>query len=338
MLPLFEDASTSTRDIHDNSWLLWQLMWLYKDTSLASDALKAVLRKAINSQSNMRAEADAIRQSWMLECGLPGEERKGTDKISCPVRRLRHIIEMLFPIVWEPRDQLRLFLRSLAGVPDEQWNVMEKWLAEDPNPLSSNQRFGVTALNSYAWLTPEDISSVLLEDTTGAHLLTQGNFHLIALPDSVPRPASMMLSDGSLWLAWPKRETTTTLHPLVQASLVCHEAAHLVKNRELFLSQTPNTSDTIWESENEAMRSEWNALMRFCASQPPQLRKRFKDNWLEENYVQQKRQFLSDWRKYLNFESENNSDEGNESLISLPFLSSIYASLASEIFEQEDFK
>lgn len=334
MLPLFRDASTSTRDRHDNSWLLWQLLWLYKDTCLASDALKGALNKEINSQNNKRSEADAIRQSWMLECGLPGEKRRGADVVFCPVRKLRHIIETLFPLVTEPREQLGLFLGSLAGVADEKCNDIKNWLAEEQNSYSSTQRLGLTALNSYAWLAPENISSVLLEDPSGAQLLTQGNFHLIVLPDSVARPASMMLSDGSLWLAWPKRDTTTTLHPLVQASLVCHEAAHLVKNREFFLGETPKTSDTIWESENEAMRSEWNALMRFCASQPPELRKRFKDKWLEENYVQQKKQFLSDWSKYINFESENSLDERNESLISLPFLSSIYASLALEIFEQ----
>lgn len=338
MLPLFQNSSTASRDLQDNCWLLWQLVWLYQDTPVFKEPLLQALKGTMASLGKRTQGVDLTRTAWMLDIGLPiAPSSEPLEKNIHPARRLRNILQQNFSADPSPENVVKNYLRTTAGLPDSAWSSAQSWIDDQlkgTEPVVSNFR-PLELIENHSWLSPKAVVQVLEEDPSGSKLLALKNLNFIPLPASLPRPASLMLADGSLWLAWPEHSASTVVHPLVQASLVCHEAAHLLKNHHTRTKALQDNHDTIWMSESEAVHAEWNALTRYCNRQPEKLRQRFLEQWYEENFHLQKRIFLEDWKE---FDSKENTDKTEHEMnraeknISLPFLSLIYACIAAQIY------
>lgn len=332
MLPLFSNSSTTPRDLHDNSWLLWQLAWLYRGGAVVSAELAMNLEAYTKAEWVLSEPSDRIRHAWMQQIGCPLPEYAQTAYQFHPAQELRRLLSRLFPEIRSPEDQLLQYLTCITGMPQTNASHILQWLIS-PEPLAPQPSLPpLIAVESYTWLTPEAVAAVLNADKETATLAQRENFHIIPLPTSVSRPASLMLTDGSLWLCWPETNSLNAPHPIVQATLVLHEASHLVKNAELFSSGLSSIeSDTLWSSEDSALRAEWKALERLCAGQPEGLQKRFKQRWYEENHKAQLKMLSSDWKHYLEEKPQKRMFSAEE-LISLPFLSAVYAVLAEKIY------
>ncbi|MBM3381925.1 MAG: hypothetical protein FJY29_05730 [Betaproteobacteria bacterium] len=333
MLPLFSNSSTATRDLHDNTWLLWQLAWLYRDTHVVSQPLATCLKNFVAADIPCSAASDRIRHAWMQQIGYPEASRLEPAPAFHPAHKLRLLLTKIFPEAHSPETQLLRYLTSISGMPETEASLLVQWLTSPEARLHLPLTPPLMAVESYNWLAPDAVSAVLEGEAKAAPLLAQKNFHIIPLPTHVNRPASLMLADGSLWLCWPKPDSMQAPHPIVQATLVLHESSHLRKNADLFRAGgTPSAeADTLWNSEDSALRAEWIALEKLCAGQPETLRTHFKQRWYEENHRAQLRLLYSDWTQFCDTAPQM-SVFSPEQVISLPFMSGVYASLAAKIY------
>lgn len=339
MLPLFQNSSTLTQQFQDNIWLLWQVAWLYQDERHFPPQLMQGLAHYLNQQSTSSAQVREFRTQWMLAYGLPHETNPKVLLAAPPsaASALHKILANTTPEHAHPLEHIEAYLRAYAGLPEEHWERVKGWLLEDEKsaPTASLTKRRLESVKSFKWLTAEEITQVLANDPSGTQLLAMSSFKLIPLPACLTRPASLMLDDGSLWLTWPATSQSTALHPVTQASLICHEAAHLLANAQSVDRSKQGCEETLWESEKEALHAEWTALERECAHLSERQRHGFKINWLFENYTLQKQKLRADWHAYLQICSPSNEqriEHSTNEYISMPFLSAIYACHAEDIW------
>lgn len=333
MLPLFSSSSSTSRDLQDNSWLLWQLAWLYRDTQLVSSIVIEHLKNFLNRVTNQPEPGDRIRLAWMQHVGFPEPEHVQPKGHPHPAQQLRLLLAKIFPETLTPEEQLKRYLTQISGMPESNATQILQWLTSPESRPKKPAKPLLIPVESYAWLNPQAIAALLKGEYETARLLQMNDFHIIALPHLVSRPASLMLTDGSLWLCWPQSDSPNAPHPIVQASLVLHESSHLLRSAELFQTKTSSPEDdSLWKSEDSALRAEWNALEKICSNQPEALKQRFRQRWYEENHCTQMQMLISDWNHFLEDELKPCTASAAD-LISLPFLSGVYASLAESIYK-----
>lgn len=326
---VFSTSGQAHRKIHDMCWLIWQLDWLYSDAALSSPDTRKTLAAYLNSPPYLETLPEKIRFHWLNEIGFSWQSTQKSRLSEHPAHRLMRILELLLPLKENASERLKEFLTSFAGLPEEQWSRVQTWF-ETPLELRSQKRTPLLHVaETYHWLNSDELVSVLEQSDFGRSLLTTGKLQLIPLPEKLPRPASFALDDDSLWLAWPQKIRPTHLHPIVQASIVCHEAAHLLQH-PTSNAALKNEQETMWQSELRAMQEELRMLKVFCSSQPEKMQTIFERSWYAENFEHQRDIFWSDL-DHSNALRINSQSETEYQPISLPFLSTVYACLAEKI-------
>jgi hypothetical protein len=327
-----QQKNTEGRKVLDTAWLAWQLDWLYAEKDIFDAHTKAELLSHWRTTPELETVADHVRFNWVGDVGFSWQTVEPSPGPRSAPHRLLQILTEVIPDRYSPTLQVKEYLLSFAGLPDDQWSRVVSWL-ETPAVRKENTRsMGVRLVEKYHWLSSEEVFQVLSQRSIGALLIQTGKLNLVPLPETMPRPASFSLPDGSLWIAWPQKSRPTHLHPIVQASLVCHEAAHLAHSfkNEHNISCEP---ESMWQSETDALREEWNALHSMCTSQPEKLRDHFMSTWYEENCIQQRNIFLSEMHLACD-SAVVGRESGREQLISLPFLSAVYACIAEDLYRQ----
>lgn len=315
--------------IHEMCWLIWQLDWLYSDAALTSSDTREVLEAYLHSPPPLETLPEKIRFHWLSEIGFSWQNLQNNTAWEHPAQRLMRILEHLLPQHSSTSERLKAFLTSFAGLPEEQWTRIHPWFETPPEQRSQNRAAYLHVTETYHWLDSDELVRVLEQSDSGRTLLATGQLQLIPLPDKLPRPASFALNDDSLWLAWPQKNRPTNLHPIVQASLVCHEAAHLLQHPNVHAAVN-SEQESMWQSERCAMQEELRMLRFFCSSQPQKMQTIFERSWYSENFDHQRDIFWSDLDHAL-ATRDHAKAEVKYQPISLPFLSTVYACLAEEI-------
>lgn len=317
----------------DIAWLTWQLDWLYSHEDILSTHLKTELQSYWCGVEELSTLADQVRYRWIADVGFSWQNQKVNKSTQSSPHRLLNILREVSPEVQLPMEHMKRFLCSFAGLPMQEWTRIEGWMTAPEIHPEPKPAAGLRVVENYHWLSREELLRVLSQRPVGEQLIESGRLNLIPLPERMPRPASFSLPDESLWLAWPQQSRPTHLHPIVQASLVCHEAAHLVQALKT-TSDTQTDQDSMWQSESLALREEWDALHSFCISQPQKLQNIFARSWYEENFLYQRETFCTELNTFSQTEQCTKSAP-SEQIISLPFLSSVYACIAESIYEEK---
>ncbi len=327
-----QKESRESRKKLDVAWLIWQLDWLYADDDLLSDAAKTELLCFWGGKPTLKTVADHVRFHWASDVGFSWQKLEAAERFFSPPHHILKILSNLLSNGLSPVQQIKEYLLSYAGLPEDAWPRVARWLDSPIEGLANSKGAPLRSVENYQWLSSEELLQLLSQRRIGELLIQSGQLYLISLPENMARPASFSLPDGSLWIAWPQKSRPTHLHPIIQASLVCHEAAHLVQSLQKE-QRGPVEQESMWQSEKAALTEEWSALLSFCASQPQKLKDLFLNNWYEENFVHQRNIFLSEMR-VTSETSNSRPGSHNEHLISLPFLSAVYACLAEDIITQ----
>ncbi|MEY2988043.1 MAG: hypothetical protein RJB13_1564, partial [Pseudomonadota bacterium] len=240
----------------DFAWLTWQLDWLYSYPELLSASAKNNIQHYWASAPELITLADQIRIDWVAEYGFSWQNHGSNQPRNSVTNTLMKILTQYIPNAASPSERIRDYLVSYAGLPEEKWKDISQWKLASQEHVVISKRAHLRSVESYHWLSNQELKQVLLQRPVGEQLIQTGNLNIIPLPEHLPRPASFSLPDGSLWLAWPQKARPTHLHPIVQASLVCHEAAHLVQNH-MPPSRLQTGHDSIWQSEKAALQEEW---------------------------------------------------------------------------------
>lgn len=96
MLPLFAHASSPSQALLDNSWLLWQLEWLFPNTPLVPDDLRNTITHLVTKELPSFGLPDEVRRQWMLHIGFPTEKRTLGREWKSPHQLLKKILDDYF--------------------------------------------------------------------------------------------------------------------------------------------------------------------------------------------------------------------------------------------------
>lgn len=333
LLNLFRVPTQPVRKTLDLCWLTWQLDWLYSEHGLISAQNRESINTYWSTTPALNLLSDQVRFCWIKEMGFSWQQANKIQNTEHPAARLMHILDQFFTPPLSSAEKIVQFLSSFAGLPNEKANLVTNWISTSPKERIKSRWAPPRIAESYHWLTGEEITRILERNEIGTQLLETQKLNLIPLPETLPRPASFALPDESLWLAWPQKSRPTHLHPIVQASLVCHEAAHLLQSHETSGHENAE-QETMWQSETAALTAEWSNLVELCSSQPEKMKNIFTRTWFDENHHHQLDIFWSDVENALSAPVRTNLLQMGQP-ISLPFLSIIYAILAADIFSEQ---
>lgn len=336
MLPLFAHASSPSQALLDNSWLIWQLEWLFPNTPLIPDDLRNTITHLVTKELPSFSLPDEVRRRWMLHIGFPTEKRTLRREWKCPQQLLKKILDDYFACVpndaLNEEDKVISYVKTWAGLPESKTPNLRDWLlGSNPEGDQSHAAY-IEKEPVFFWLDRTEIENTLAVAAVGQHILASGALRCIPLPRELPRPASFMLPDKSLWLLWPESTEQTSLHPVLQKALLCHEAAHLQRNLRLADNAPSAQADSMWESEKDALLQEWFSLLGFFQSETIEDRQRLWQKWVYDNSSLQKTRFREDWRLFRQKGALIFPTPLGSAWISLPFLSSVYSCLSEDLF------
>ncbi|MEY4065335.1 MAG: hypothetical protein RIR26_1543 [Pseudomonadota bacterium] len=333
MLPLFAQASSPTRTLLDNSWIVWQLAWLYPDDLVISEDLRSTIGQFLSQGNPAFGLNEEVRRQWMAHLGVPAERRILQRSWGTPQLLLKKILSEVLPQETSHEEKVIQYLLSMTGLPERRTATLRSWLENSSSSLRGAAQGAEPPTSEFAWLNAAEVENELNATTRGRQVLETGALQILTLPAALPRPASFMLPDKSLWLLWPDSNERTSIHPIMQKALLSHEAAHLQRNRAQTIKTIHSDSDTIWESEKDALVQEWFSLLSLFQSENIENRQELWQKWLNDNGLLQKMSFQEDWHAYHAPQASIVHLRPHSGWISLPFSSAVYACLSEDLFQ-----